>query len=106
MTPRHLVSADGGDEPAWSPDGKELYFRRGDGIMVVRVAGESAFQVSPPEELFHGPYPRDRWGDQSYDVAPDGRFLMMRADADNRVEANVVLNWIEEVRHTLNDRKR
>ena len=33
---------------------------------------------SPPRVLFAGVFPRHPYGDQSYDVAPDGRFLMAR----------------------------
>jgi Tol biopolymer transport system component len=33
----YMVSPDGGDEPSWSPEGKELYFRRGADLLAVRV---------------------------------------------------------------------
>ena len=105
MTPMYLVSADGGDEPAWSVDGKELYYRYRDRMMVVRVGQATSFETSPPVELFRGSYPRDHWGDQSYDVGPDGRFLMMRAREDSRLQVHVVLNWITEVRRLLDEAK-
>jgi len=62
--------------------------------------------VSRPTELFHGPFPPDRWGDQSYDVAPDGRFLMLRSVGETQLKVFVVLNWIEEVKHALERAKR
>ena len=86
----------------WSHDGTELYFRRGTGIFAVQVFQESAFRVSPPHELFHGPYPPDQWGDQSYDVAPDGRFLMLRSTDESQMKVFVVLNWIDEIKNALN----
>jgi Tol biopolymer transport system component len=33
----YMVSPDGGDQPAWSPDGKELYYLRGPDLMVIKV---------------------------------------------------------------------
>jgi dipeptidyl aminopeptidase/acylaminoacyl peptidase len=75
----YTVSADGGEEPAWSPDGKELCYRRGADVMrvTVPVRGETVSWPAP-EVLFSGSHAYDDVGDQSYDVAPDGRFLMMR----------------------------
>jgi hypothetical protein len=97
----YMVSPDGGDQPAWSPDGKELYYLRGPDMMVVKVpaAGESVWP--PPEILFTGTFARDAYTDQSYDVAPDGRFLMMRPAAGGPVHVQVVLDWLAEVRARL-----
>ena len=102
MATKYPVSVDGGSEPVWSHDGTELYFRKGTGIFAAQVFQESAFRVSPPQELFHGPYPPDQWGDQSYDVAPDGRFLMLRSTDESQMKVFVVLNWIDEIQGTLN----
>jgi hypothetical protein len=95
------VSPDGGDEPAWSPDGTELYYRRGPDLMVVKVpaAGQSGWPA--PDVLFTGTFARDTFGDQSYDVAPDGRFLMMRPVAAGPIHVQVVLDWLGEVRARL-----
>jgi hypothetical protein len=97
----YMVSSDGGDEPAWSPDGQELYFRRGSDLMVVNVpaAGQSGWPA--PDVLFTGNFARDTWGDQSYDVAPDGRFLMMRPVTAGPIQVQVVLDWLSEVRARL-----
>jgi Tol biopolymer transport system component len=99
----YMVSPDGGDEPAWSPDGKELYYRRGPDLMVVRVPAAGASGWPAPDVLFTGTFARDTYGDQSYDVAPDGRFLMMRPAATGSIQVQVVLDWLAEVRSRLAD---
>jgi eukaryotic-like serine/threonine-protein kinase len=96
----YVVSTDGGDEPAWSPDGRELYFRRGMDMMAVQVPAPGG-AWPPPRVLFTGAYARDTFNDQSYDVAPDGRFLLMRPLGNPRIDVQVVLNWLDEVRSRL-----
>ncbi len=98
----YMVSPDGGDEPSWSPDSKELYFRQGPNLMVVKVPATSkAGGWLAPDVMFTGNFARDSSGDQSYDVAPDGRFLMMRPAANTPIHVRVVLDWLAEVRARL-----
>jgi hypothetical protein len=99
----YTVSVDGGQEPAWSADGKELYYRRGADVMRVPVpAHGEAVSWPPPSVLFSGSYAYDDTGDQSYDVAPDGRFLMMRPRENGGVvSVSIVLGWIAEVEARL-----
>jgi Tol biopolymer transport system component len=98
----YMVSPDGGDEPSWSPDSKELYFRQGPNLMVVKVPATSkAGGWLAPDVMFTGNFARDSSGDQSYDVAPDGRFLMMRPAANTPIHVQVVLDWLAEVRARL-----
>jgi eukaryotic-like serine/threonine-protein kinase len=98
----YMVSPDGGDEPSWSHDGKELYFRRGADLVAVKVPAPGSSSGWPaPEVLFTGSFVRDTSGDQSYDVAPDGRFLMLRPAAAGPVQIQVVLDWLAEVRARL-----
>jgi hypothetical protein len=99
----YTVSTEGGaQEPAWSADGKELYYRRGPDMMRVRVPARGETVIwPPPEVLFTGDYAHDFFGDQSYDVAPDGRFLMLRPLAKEGVEVHVVLGWMAEVEARL-----
>jgi eukaryotic-like serine/threonine-protein kinase len=97
-----VVSRGGGTEPAWSHDGRELFFRSGDQVLAVPfVEREGEFELSAPHVLFSGVFMRDAWGDQSYDIAPDGRFLMLRPLPGERIQFRVALHWIEEVRARL-----
>jgi hypothetical protein len=93
---RSMISFDGGTGPRWSHDGRELFYRNGNGMMAVDVQTTPLFRAGVPKILFQG-----RYG-QGYDVAPDGkRFLMVKPDTTDQarvIEAHVVLNWFEEVR--------
>jgi TolB-like protein len=72
------VSANGGEEPVWGPDGRELFYRNAGGMMVVSVEASPTLSFGRPELLFTGTY--DRTDARSYDISPDGqRFLMMKA---------------------------
>ena len=95
------VSAEGGGEPVWSRDGKELFYRSGDKMMAVRIATEPELAAERPVVLFEGAYELSTGGvTTNYDVAPDGRFVMIRSEQDSRSteqQINVVLNWFEEL---------
>jgi hypothetical protein len=103
---RHVVSSEGGVEPAWSHDGRELYFRIGGRMFVATVTPGAAWSASPPAVLFRGPFVSDLGGDQSYDVAPDGRFLMMRAAGGARPQILVVEHWAAELERKLAEAQR
>ena len=92
---RIAVSINGGLSPIWSSDGDELYFRQGGKVMAARVSVAPEIEASRPELLFDGPYTVDLSGHQRYDVAPDGRFLMVENSEDFRVV--VVEGFFEEL---------
>ena len=93
--PRIAVSVDGGLSPIWSTEGDELYFRQGSKVLASSVTRAPEIDVSTPHELFDGPYTLDLSGHQRYDVAPDGRFLMVENSKDFRVV--VVEGFFEEL---------
>jgi Tol biopolymer transport system component len=98
---RHQVSADGGSDPVWSRDGKELFFRSGWKMMVADVASTPTFTSGRPRMLFETKLStRSSSGLGSFDVSPDGqRFLMVRErSTEGGAEVNVVLNWFEELK--------
>src|SRR5262249_9638205 len=72
------VSTEGGIEPVWSRDGKELFYRQGDKLMAVDVHTESTFTAGVSRKLFEGHYVPSVTGGAGYDVSPEGtRFLMV-----------------------------
>lgn len=76
------VSLNGGTEPVWSRDGRELFYRQGDLMMAIPTETISGFSAGAPRVLFRGNYLRGD-GTTSYDIAPDGqRFLMLRDDTN------------------------
>jgi serine/threonine-protein kinase len=98
---RYVVSATHSTEPVWSRNGRELFFRSGQGVWAVSVEEGTSWRAAPPRRLFSGPFIYSWAGDESYDVAPDGRFLMLRATAGRRVRLHVTLNWMSEARRAL-----
>jgi serine/threonine-protein kinase len=93
------ISTDGGTEPAWSPDGRELYYRRDDQLFAVPVETKPDFSTGRARPLFEGPY-EIMDGARNYDVMPDGkRFVMIRSDSAHLPERfHVVSNWFEDLR--------
>ena len=98
--PRWQVSADGGSQPLWRRDGKELFFLAPGGqLMVARVNPGETFVHGRPDALFeagmrptYAPYP------VNYDVTPDGqRFLLERVRPGTGPTISIVLNWTAAV---------
>jgi hypothetical protein len=89
------VSTSGGREPVWSTRGDELFYRQGQTMWATRVAGGATPRVSDPVALFTGEYDQRPSFHASYDVAPDGRFLMIRGIASPTTDTRiaVLLRW-------------
>ncbi len=94
------VSNNGGSEPGWAPDGRELFYRDGDRMMVVPIRTEPSFSSGIPKVVFEGSYLAG--GSRQYDVSSDGqRFLMIKEGGEEGNELTtkivVVQNWSEEL---------
>ena len=110
---RHLISTNGGWQPAWSGSGRELFYVQsgavgGGGVptlMSVKIATAPAFQAGTPEALFESADLRTAWG-RSYDVAPDGqRFLLtlIKEAPTNLAPAQMIFvqHWDEELKRLV-----
>jgi serine/threonine-protein kinase len=100
------VSPNGGREPVWARNGKELYYLEGRKLMALTVDAGASFDFKPASLLFEMlPY---TISDQppSYDVGPDGRFVMIKTDQDSRDAQPIVivLNWFEELKRRVSAR--
>jgi serine/threonine-protein kinase len=92
------ISAEGGRYPLWSPDGRELFYRSGGKMMAVEVQTEPRFRAGRPEMLFEGDYLLELVQGTVYDIAPDGRFLMIEKDPDEgKTDLVMVFNWFPEL---------
>ena len=93
-----LVSTEGGIDPVWSKDGRELFYRQGDQLMVVSVAAKGEFSAGRPRRLFEIRFDASDNG-PNYDVSRDGQwFVMPRSDrGPAATELHLVLNWFAEV---------
>ena len=93
---RALVSTNGGMQPQWRRDGRELYYIQPDGsLMQVTVKAGERIDVTAPTALFKtaipamlNPYRMD------YVPAADGQRFLMKVPAKETPPAiTVVLNW-------------
>ena len=99
--PKVPVSTEGGQQPMWSRDGKELFYRNGIKMMAAAVETESRFRVTGLVELFEGRY-LSTASLQNYDIAPDGRFLMIQETKESApIGINIVLNWFDELKRLV-----
>jgi serine/threonine-protein kinase len=103
---RAQVSIEGGINPAWRRDGREMYYLQdasADGalkvrVMAVPVATTPTFSAGTPHMLFEGPFRMDG-PFRNYDVTADGqRFLMNNITEEATSPITVILNWTAEVR--------
>jgi serine/threonine-protein kinase len=99
------ISTEGGTEPVWSRNGRELFYRNGNKMMAVDVATQPSFTGGKPRLLFEGPYVPTPATFPNYDVSSDGqRFLMLKPSESAEAaptQINVVLNWFEELKRRV-----
>jgi len=108
--PATLISGDGGGNPAWSPDGRQIYYRQPPGVLMavdVGVGPSGGLQVDRPTPLIES-WPYTNFPVRAYDVFADGSFLTRKPNDDGpreeqfRVtELHVVLNWFQEVKERV-----
>jgi hypothetical protein len=95
------ISTDGGAEPKWNPNGRELFYRSGSKMMAVEIATQPAFSAGTPKMLFDRSYvftPLPQTF-QYYDVSRDAqRFLMVKQGEQAITQITVVLNWPDVLR--------
>jgi len=123
--PVTLISGEGGINPAWSPDGREIYYLRAlpgaavPDLVAVDVIPGDEFQVGRPTLLV------SRWINpwvpvRSYDVLADGSFVFAQREEFNSeaggdgqsvianllerlgaTELHVILNWTEVLKERV-----
>jgi dipeptidyl aminopeptidase/acylaminoacyl peptidase len=115
---RRRVSIAGGYSPVWSRDGRELYYIRGNAGVVrpvrlprgtlesVRIDPASGRAAAAPEALFSlRNYVFFESLGRQYDVAPDGRFLMVKDTTPGpvRLDQRMVLiqNWFQDLQRLV-----
>jgi Tol biopolymer transport system component len=92
---KRQVSTDGGVQPRWRRDGRELYFRREAAVMGVSVSVDGS--VSVPLKIGSGPPTENR--DFAWDLMPDGqRFIMVDDHAQMRTSVSLMLGWFDDLR--------
>jgi serine/threonine protein kinase len=99
---KSLVSNNGGMQPRWRDNGKELFYLSPDrNLMAVQVKTEPSFQSETPHPLFEtsAQASADSNAVFRYDVTKDGqRFLILVPSSGiTSVPTTVVLNWQAEL---------
>jgi predicted Ser/Thr protein kinase len=97
-----LVSTGGGEEPHWAPDGRALYYRVDDQLMMAPVQAGSTFVAGRPTPLFRGLYDLQSETGLSFAVDPrSGRFLTIQLAGDESTASaeslRIVLNWAAQL---------
>jgi len=99
------ISTEGGAEPVWNPNGRELFYRNGDKMMAVDISTQPGFAASTPRMLFEGQYEQPPVPVHNFDVSPDGQhFLMLKPVGEEQTaptQINVILNWFEELKRRV-----
>ena len=97
---RRQISVGGGFAPLWSADGREIHYRSATDMMAVKVQTSPTLTLSQPEVLFSlGDYVLPGTRGIKYEVAPDGRFLLLKDSGGGLSQDRVVLvqHWTEEL---------
>jgi serine/threonine-protein kinase len=115
--PRIQISTDGGTDPVWARNGKELFYRNGNKMMVVDVTLQP-FRPGKPRVLWEGEYAHGLSSScgpagpssSNYDVTPDGkRFIMIKEQESPELvstRVQVVLNWPAELKRLAQQKEK
>jgi serine/threonine protein kinase len=93
------ISGDGGSQPTWARNGKELFYYGNGKMMSVDVNTDGDFSAGNPKTLFEANFDFRASFVPSYDVTPDGKkFIAVRSGNSTPIPASiqVILNWFAE----------
>jgi hypothetical protein len=96
------ISIDGGDEPRWSRNPQELFFRNTttNQVMTADLPGALGSRPGRPRVVV-------AIGTSLWDVAPDAKRFLVVKDPDSAADpatVRVVVNWFEELRQKTSTR--
>jgi hypothetical protein len=102
LNARVAVSTGGGNEPVWSHDGRKLFYRSAENLMVATLT-VPRMEFDSPRVLFADRFTRTQGGFHThFAVAADGRLLMIDkpfgATSSTRESISIVLNWSETLK--------
>jgi serine/threonine-protein kinase len=94
------VSDSGGTEPAWSRDGRRLYYRDGQRLRAATLGGSSTLtvrqRVAVANDEFEGDMPH-----VNYDVTGNGGLMLISAAGRAQGDAVVAIGWGRELASRL-----
>ena len=102
---KQQISSQGGDEPLWARNSKQLFYRWNDQVWVVDVQTDGGFATSKPRLLFEKPGYLTGRPIRAYDLSLDSkRFLMVKGEQRKPTpvtEMILVQNWFEELKRLV-----
>ena len=102
---KHPVSSEGGIQPLWARNGKQLFYRWQDQVWVVDVRTDGGFATSKPRLLFENPGYLPSGPIRGYDLSLDGQRFLMAKDERRKTtpvtEMILVQNWFEELKRLV-----
>ncbi|MGA2363354.1 MAG: protein kinase [Candidatus Aminicenantales bacterium] len=102
---KQQISTEGGDEPLWARNGKQLFYRWENQVWAVNVRTDGGFATGKPRLLFEKPGYLGGAPIRGYDLSLDSqRFLMVKLDQRKPTpvtEMILVQNWFEELKRLV-----
>src|SRR5262249_34791066 len=97
------ISTEGGREPVWARNGRELFYRNGNLLMAVDVLEDPVFTPCRPHQLFPvDDYMISGVYAPNFDVTKDGHFVMVKLPYQRQNEFHLLLNWFRNDKKTSN----
>jgi serine/threonine-protein kinase len=98
--PRVLVSVNGGENPVWARDGHRLFYGKDQQVIAATVTLSPTFAVTAQQTFLEGDF-SFLPGHASFDVAPDGKELLLLKPVGSDSPFIVAQGWRYEVRARL-----
>jgi eukaryotic-like serine/threonine-protein kinase len=93
LTGKWQISPNGGSQPRWRSDGKELYYVAPDQkLMAVMVRPGATFEAEAPRALFETTLPTAPQR-QTYAASHDGQRFLLNAPLDVASPMTIIENW-------------
>ncbi|MES1260052.1 MAG: protein kinase [Gemmatimonadota bacterium] len=93
---RIQLSAGGGNEPVWSPDGRHVYYVNRGRLMEANLAPGPTLALASRDSLFVA-RGFGEFGGSSYDVSRDGKSFLLAQPEERSARLVVALNWGAEL---------
>jgi Tol biopolymer transport system component len=95
------ISTQGGNGPVWSPNGRELFYRSAQMMVVPYIARGDSFAAGQPRPWLEKLFPAD-----NFDLAPDGRFAVTMPTSfatltDRPTHVAFLLNFVDDLKRRL-----
>lgn len=102
---RWRVSKEGGWQPIWSKDGRQLFYRWGDKVRVSDIRVDEGFAAGKPRLLFQQQGFQSGRPIRNWDIWPDGQGFLMVKFGERMpqpvTKMILVQNWFEELKRLV-----